>query len=1230
MTSTGPLLLEVAPFTDADHWRWVLKDAAGAFLADHAVALDPSAAEYEAMRDLRAYLRRRAAPDRRLQDETRLMDDVGRWLGRELLGPIADRLVEHAPTTVRVTVPKTAERLLFLPLEAAWGGGQSLTRQEVSYVFDVHEGAGSPTARAVRERLRVLALFSLPVDQPALALRRERHALKRLLHRLARTHQLGIELRVLQYGVTRQALEQIVDEGWDILHFSGHGLPANLVLEKADATADLVSMADLVKLLRPTRDRIKLVILSACLSAAPVEETLQRLGLRPAGQTPGQNETSGPREDAPASVAVALVRALDSAVLAMRYPVIDDFAIALGSELYERLLGRHQPLTRALQQALPRALGDVPRPQVPPLSVATPALFGRRALDLTLEAPARTSDFVVSEAGFAYFPDEPERFVGRVRELSEARRVLSPESAQRGVVFHGMAGAGKTTCALELAYGYEAGRFEAFVWHKAPDQGTDIDGALVAFALDLEKQLPGFAMTQVVDHAELLRTWLPRLTQLLEDRSILLVLDNLESLLTPDGRWRDDRWGDVVGALLGHAGLSRTVVTSRIRPAGLDEQRVLIRAIHALSLSEQVLQARELPHLGTLLRGETAYGERGADLVVRVLKETQGHPALLVLADGQAADPERLASQLETVEAVPATNQGAGDIYLREGHSPLSDHGFLRKLEEWTRMVAGPLPAPSATLFHALCALEEDDRLSWVVEANWSDIWQRLGREGEPPAIGPALMRLAEVALIEVQALGDKHDRYRLHPGVAEAGRAEAGPELQAAVDNQLAAFWQAVLRAAEEHEQRGGGGLLVQAARNAVPYLLRRHEWGPASLLLEQVMGRDESLATLAWMLPLLRRVAEATRGTERELVDRGLLARALNRSGRTQAAESLLRELVDRSAASGQAGLESSLLGELSNLLLGTGRLREALALVDRKKDAAQRAGLGPWTQLGDEGRRLNILGMLGDDESVLVAVEDLRAQMSALPEYSEQPERINPWNVREVILDTGRGAAVRLQRWEQALALNTETVALTEARGAPAREVARTRFNNYSPLLRLGRFGEVRALLEWCRAVFENEQDLEGLRAVFSALADLEDELGRHVQAVEFEKMGLRYAYALWDPRGCSVSHHNLSNYLERGGGERWVALAHRLAGGVIRWQSADGLLRTTVGMLATNVAEFTPSRPPFPETFDRLCAVVEQVEGVRLRELFERLPHRAPDGDEALRAVLRMAQELADTT
>ena len=57
----------------------------------------------------------------------------------------------------------------------------------------------------------------------------------------------------------------------------------------------------------------------------------------------------------------------------------------------------------------------------------------------------------------------------------------------------------------------------------------------------LEAQLPGLAMVQAVGDQTALARLLPRLAELLERRTILLILDSLESLLTSQGSWRDPR-----------------------------------------------------------------------------------------------------------------------------------------------------------------------------------------------------------------------------------------------------------------------------------------------------------------------------------------------------------------------------------------------------------------------------------------------------------------------------------------------------------------------------------------------------------------------------------------------------------------------------------------------------------------------------------------------------------------
>jgi hypothetical protein len=85
---------------------------------------------------------------------------------------------------------------------------------------------------------------------------------------------------------------------------------------------------------------------------------------------------------------------------------------------------------------------------------------------------------------------------------------------------------------------------------------------------------------------------------------------------------------------------------------------------------------------------------------------------------------------------------------------------------------------------------------------------------------------------------------------------------------------------------------------------------------------------------------------------------------------------------------------------------------------------------------------------------------------------------------------------------------------------------------------------------------------------------------------------------------------------------LALAHRLVSVLIFYQTNDGELPRGLNAVRKDLALVSPSEPS--ASFDELCRLVEQTEGVRFRELFSRLPQRAASGDEALRTVLEMAR------
>ena len=680
----------------------------------------------------------------------------------------------------------------------------------------------------------------------------------------------------------------------------------------------------------------------------------------------------------PGALAAELTGQLGCAVLAMRYPVGDEFAIALSGKLYDLLADKGQPLPRAVGLTLRQLLTPIrpgkaarTRRRYPALSVATPALFGGRAVGLTLRAPDRegADSYATGALKLAGVPPQPDRFVGRTGVMARASAALATGSRAPGVLLYGMPGGGKTACALELAYTHEHA-FDRLVWYKAPDEGRDITGSLTDFALTLERDLPGFQMIHVLADAAKLAGFTPKLTELAERRRALIVIDNVESLLTSGGEWRDERWGKVVGALCAHQGLGRVVLTSRRLPAaGLPGIRV--EAVDALSADEALLLARELPHLYRLILGDQPGVDRGASRrqALGVLTIAQGHPKLLELANGQAADPQKLAELVAAGDQAWREQGGLPDGFftsqatsgqLSVDRADASAADYLHVLGAWTRTVTEGLPPGGQTLFWFLCCLEEPDRQRLVLDGNWAGLWTRLRLDGEPPGLEQALTMLATLGLVAVRLKTDSdNESYAIHPGVAAAGRAQAGAPFRDAVDAEVAAFWNAVSRYASG--ENGGvvrTRLSVRAGLAAVPYLIRRQQWTDAGNMLEHAFTRDPSRANAAAMLPAIQEIASHEAWAE------GVVATVLAVLDPI-AAERQTRAYLDAAVARGGYWAASVTAGRLADLYRVSGRLAEALTLTEQKADYTRQAGLGPWTQLADEVWRLQVLNAMGQAE-------------------------------------------------------------------------------------------------------------------------------------------------------------------------------------------------------------------------------------------------------------------------
>ncbi|MDQ3901995.1 MAG: hypothetical protein M3319_16640, partial [Actinomycetota bacterium] len=109
------------------------------------------------------------------------------------------------------------------------------------------------------------------------------------------------------------------------------------------------------------------------------------------------------------------------------------------------------------------------------------------AAELSPAPPVKKPAFNAVEA-MAGFPAPPTRFVGRVEAMAAASTALAPASGCTAVMFHGTPGAGKTTCAMQLAYRHRR-TFRALAFWSAPTDPERSGDALRLLALELEAQL---------------------------------------------------------------------------------------------------------------------------------------------------------------------------------------------------------------------------------------------------------------------------------------------------------------------------------------------------------------------------------------------------------------------------------------------------------------------------------------------------------------------------------------------------------------------------------------------------------------------------------------------------------------------------------------------------------------------------------------------------------------------
>lgn len=167
-------------------------------------------------------------------------------------------------------------------------------------------------------------------------------------------------------------------------------------------------------------------------------------------------------------------------------------------------------------------------------------------------------------------PTPPTSFVGRARQLADARRLLS---SARLVTFTGPGGSGKTRLALEVG-ALELGNFAdgVFLVPLAPISDADLVPSAVAQVLSVKEE-PGRKISEAI-------------VRRVRDATLLLILDNFEQVLPA---------ASFVGEMLQAAPRLRILVTSRapLRIGG--EQECPVPPLEFTAPTQSVEDGQALP-----------------------------------------------------------------------------------------------------------------------------------------------------------------------------------------------------------------------------------------------------------------------------------------------------------------------------------------------------------------------------------------------------------------------------------------------------------------------------------------------------------------------------------------------------------------------------------------------------------------------------------------------------------
>jgi len=1207
------LILETQPKEAIVRLR--LLDQHGTQLAFSLVELrKQSRAMWEALFDTRRYVELFAGallddPQGQPRTEGQILDEIGLFLGETVLGAdIMGCLSGNQHRTLLVRLLATANdplaaALARVPWEIARARADEPPLLERNLVV---RAVTDDTAALVPDGdgagpLRVLLLFAEAPGSRPLAMREERETLLRLFFDEV-LPRWRVEVDVLCHGVTRARLtEQITAHGgYQIIHWSGHGHHNLLELHGQDGKPDYLSGADLVKLIHDAGGFIpQLIFLSACLSGTFVKvKNWEEFHAAMAGKMAGHTQAGDRKLADPLAskagytgTALELLKAGVPQVVAMRYEVGDDYARHLAEHFYKHLLA--DPAGHTVETALSLARGAMARDPgrtrgYQPIDHATPLVFGRSRIAFRPKAE-RSAQLAHLRPqpqpllpGGSHELDLPAIFVGRGNELTRLAGHWLPRNQPAVALVQGLAGLGKTALAAEAIHLWHRRFHLVFAFQTKPvplppeEFYRQLDLKLVlssATYRETREQSPNAAVhlptTGPLTGAARLEQMRVNLIEALRNENVLLVLDNLEtnleSVAGPQGyRCQDPEWDRLLAELaaqLPPTG-SRVLVTSRHRVAALaDSKQALWLPLGPLPMGEAALYIRSHESLRRLHDRDAA----GQALVKRLLKVSRGHPLILDRLASLADDQAALAQALDRLQSAGGW-QALPDVFA--GAKSEAEREDERRYLEDVAMGAVDLLIQRAS--------PDARRLLWVVT---------LANEPVPPAlvegiwagksvvlaVRPLLEELHGAGLLSREAADLSEQRpYAFHELVREriahwmtAHPAETGGQTREEIWRAYGERYAAAFEQQRRSGQKGAMERATEAGRRALTYLVRARAFDQLGGFASAMVTSTSDPAALRNAIEELRAAAEQVPPGEPRWLMRASLADALRMAGRSDESLPFYAQAAAEAESAAHWPSVAAICQNWANALGDVGDLSQAKATYLRSVKAKEKARSPRVEIFASELEALRIDVMQGQAAAVLPGINHRLNEVRgwwkrhrAGESVPEAPHAVQLGRGLVSGLDIAGQANLALERWQACLDLLGETEQAKRDLGESELELARTRFNQYGPLMSLGRLDDAQQVVESCLVVYRAEEDVTYQSKALTALASVWEERGETGQAVALARQALALCNQLPDPADRAILHNNLAIYLEKAG-QQPQAARHRLAAGVYRLISGHDL-------------------------------------------------------------------------